>query len=98
MSVEVTGLEPSGKTPQEPGTALRSALEGCCVLFFLQVQQLAAIRDSLEARGEQGGPGTPLGTIAFMKREIKSQWDVVQQALKSPSPEGSPSPSLEGSR
>lgn len=48
-------------------------LERCSVLFFLQCQQIAAIRESLEFEGFPPGPGTTLGTLAHMKREIQDQ-------------------------
>jgi hypothetical protein len=87
-------LEPLARLGGPSG--LLSLLEGCSVLMFLQVQQLATIRDSLEARGEPAGPGTLLGLLAHMKKEIQSQSAQVNQALREArsapeASEGSPS-------
>jgi hypothetical protein len=73
------GVEPA-KTPG--ASRLLSLLEGCSVLMFLQVQQLATIRESLEAMGEPSGPGTLLGLLAHMKKEIQSQSAEVNQVLR----------------
>jgi hypothetical protein len=62
--------------------ASRRILEGCSALFFMQVQQLAGIRDTLQFANAPEGPGTTLGTIAHMKKEIQEQDAEVRQALK----------------
>lgn len=69
------GQEMEGK--HRDGSAIASpalrALERSNVVFFLLVQQMATIRDFLASEGYPDGPGTSIGLLAHMKKEVQEQ-------------------------
>jgi hypothetical protein len=78
---EGSGSQGSQGSPGFAKMTPERVLERCSVLFFLQCQQLSAIRDTLENLGESDGPGTAISLIAHMKKEIQDQ-DAEIRALK----------------
>lgn len=85
------GGEPLAKTlggADAPMSAER-VLERCSVVFFLTIQQLATVRDALEADGYPTGPGTTLGLIAHMKKQIQEQAAEIRALQARSAPEAS---------